>query len=157
MFIYGWVFWLVDPVTFLKTSQFRSPNRPTLTAIQQNSPHFSLIHKCLKLANVTRALQIRALTSSVTLQSELIQFPRYVKCSTTSSASPWIVSGVFSDCMSRSMTLHFLGAKCISKNGMTLVSSPKNTCAFSSSSKMRTISSAYSVHYDRQTLTLITQ
>ncbi|KAG5448041.1 hypothetical protein CSKR_106590 [Clonorchis sinensis] len=32
-----------------------------------------------------------------------------VKCSTTPSASPWIASGVFSDCMSTSMTLHFVG------------------------------------------------
>ncbi|GAA47816.1 hypothetical protein CLF_100835, partial [Clonorchis sinensis] len=31
------------------------------------------------LANATRALQIRALTSSVTLQSELMQLPKYVK------------------------------------------------------------------------------
>ncbi|KAG5444479.1 hypothetical protein CSKR_101844 [Clonorchis sinensis] len=52
---------------------------------------------CLKLANTTRALQIRAFTSSVTLQSELIQLSRYVKRSTTSSASPWIANGVFSD------------------------------------------------------------
>ncbi|KAG5445797.1 hypothetical protein CSKR_106061 [Clonorchis sinensis] len=42
----------------------------------------------LKLANATRALQIHALTTSVTLKSELIQLPRYVKRSTTSSASP---------------------------------------------------------------------
>ncbi|KAG5446084.1 hypothetical protein CSKR_103838 [Clonorchis sinensis] len=94
-------------VEHLKTSQFRCSNRPSLTAIQQNSPHCSLIHACLKLANATRALEIRAFTSSVTLQSELMQLPRYVKRSTTSSTSPWIVSGVFSDCMSRSMTLHF--------------------------------------------------
>ncbi|KAG5442718.1 hypothetical protein CSKR_108025 [Clonorchis sinensis] len=121
-------------VEHLKTSQFRCSNRPSLTAIQQNSPH----------SNATGALEIRAFTSSVTPQSELIQLPRYVKCSTTSSASPWIVSGVFSDCMSRSMTLHSVGAKCIPKDGMTLVSSSKNTCAFSSSSKMRMMSSAYS-------------
>ncbi|KAG5450969.1 hypothetical protein CSKR_105278 [Clonorchis sinensis] len=89
-------------VEHLKTSQFRCSNRPSLTAIQQNSPH----------SNATRDLQIRAITSSVTLQSELIELPRYVKRSTTSSASPWIVSGVFSDWMSRSMTLHFVGTKC---------------------------------------------
>ncbi|KAG5442536.1 hypothetical protein CSKR_108731, partial [Clonorchis sinensis] len=95
-------------------------------------------------SNATRALQIRAFTSSVTPQSELIQLPRYVKRSTTSSALLWIVSGVFSGCMSTCMTLHFLGAKCIPKDGMTLVSSSKNTCAFSCSSKMRTMSSSYS-------------
>ncbi|KER33487.1 hypothetical protein T265_00602 [Opisthorchis viverrini] len=49
-----------------------------------------IVKKRVKLANAARALQIRAFTSSVTLQSELIQLPRYVKCSTTSSASPWI-------------------------------------------------------------------
>ncbi|KAG5444970.1 hypothetical protein CSKR_102576 [Clonorchis sinensis] len=31
-------------VEHLKTSQFRCSNRPSLTAIQQNSPHCSLIH-----------------------------------------------------------------------------------------------------------------
>ncbi|KER27514.1 hypothetical protein T265_05473 [Opisthorchis viverrini] len=62
---------------------------------------------------------------------ELTQLPRYVKRSTTSSTSPWIVSGVFSDYTSTSMTLHFVDAKCIRKDGMTLVSSSKNTCAFS--------------------------
>ncbi|KER34253.1 hypothetical protein T265_00102 [Opisthorchis viverrini] len=98
----------------------------------------------LCLANAARSLQIRAFTSSVTLQSELIQLPRYLKRSTTSSTSPWVVRGVFSDCTSASMTLHFVGAKCIPKDGMTLVSSSKNTCAFSSSSNMRTMSSAYS-------------
>ncbi|KER21816.1 hypothetical protein T265_15009, partial [Opisthorchis viverrini] len=30
---------------------------------------------------------------------------------------PWIVSGVFSDCVSMRMTLHFVGAKCIPKQG----------------------------------------
>ncbi|KER19190.1 hypothetical protein T265_11952 [Opisthorchis viverrini] len=69
---------------------------------------------CLKLANAARALEIRAFASSVTLQPELIQHPRYVK---RSSTSPWIVSGVFSDCMSTSMTSHFVGAKCLSKDG----------------------------------------
>ncbi|KER23801.1 hypothetical protein T265_08390 [Opisthorchis viverrini] len=48
---------------------------------------------CLKFANAARALQIRAFTSSVTLQSELIQLPRYMKRSTTSSLFPWIASG----------------------------------------------------------------
>ncbi|KER31163.1 hypothetical protein T265_02492 [Opisthorchis viverrini] len=109
-------------VEHLKTSQVRCSNRPILTAIQQNSPYCSSIHTCLKLANANRALQVHAFTSSVTLHSELIQLPRYVKRSTTSSASPWIVSGVFSDCTSTSMTLHFVGAKCIPKDGMTLVS-----------------------------------
>ncbi|KER26604.1 hypothetical protein T265_06178 [Opisthorchis viverrini] len=74
------------------TSQFRCSNRPSLTAIQQDSPYCSLIH-----------------------------------------------TDVFSDCTSTSMTLHFVVAKCIRKDGMTLVSSSKNTCAFSSSSNMRTI------------------
>ncbi|KER19107.1 hypothetical protein T265_12005 [Opisthorchis viverrini] len=41
-------------------------------------------------SNSTRTWQIHALTSSVTLQSELIQLPKYVKRSTTSNASPWI-------------------------------------------------------------------
>ncbi|KER27615.1 hypothetical protein T265_05339 [Opisthorchis viverrini] len=128
-------------VDHVKTSQFRCSNRSSLTTTQQNSPYCSLIHT---LANAARALQIRAFTSSVTLQSELIQLPRHVKCSTTFSTSPWIVSGVFSDRMSTSMTLHCMGAKFIPKDGMTLVSSSKNTCAFPSSLKMRTILSAYS-------------
>ncbi|KAG5441975.1 hypothetical protein CSKR_110763 [Clonorchis sinensis] len=75
---------------------------------------------CLKLVNANRALQIRALTSFVTPQSELIQLQRYVKRSKTSSVSPWIISGVFSDYMS-SMTLSFMGSKCIPKDGMTLL------------------------------------
>ncbi|KAG5442903.1 hypothetical protein CSKR_107392 [Clonorchis sinensis] len=44
-----------------------------------------------------------------------------------------IVSGVFSDCMS--MTLYFVGSKCIPKEGKTLVSSAKNTCSLFSYSK----------------------
>ncbi|KER27079.1 hypothetical protein T265_13858, partial [Opisthorchis viverrini] len=108
-------------VEHLKTSQFRCSNRPSLT------PTTKQPLLCLKLANATRTLQIRAFTSSVTLQSELIQLPRYVKRSTTSSTSPWIVNGVFSDCTSTSMTLHFVGAKCIPKDGMTLVTSSKST------------------------------
>ncbi|KER19777.1 hypothetical protein T265_11528 [Opisthorchis viverrini] len=116
----------------LKTFQFRRSNRPILTSIQQNSPYCSLIHtsleiqrfitlkSCLKSAKATRDLQSRALTSSVTLQSELIQLPRYVKRSTTSTISSRIVSGAFSDCTSTSMTLHFMGAKCIPKDRMTL-------------------------------------
>ncbi|KAG5444707.1 hypothetical protein CSKR_107757 [Clonorchis sinensis] len=51
--------------------------------------------------------QIRAFTSSATLHSELIQLPRYVKRSTTLKNSPRIVSGAFSDRMSRSMTLQY--------------------------------------------------
>ncbi|GAA51902.1 stomatin-related, partial [Clonorchis sinensis] len=52
-----------------------------------------------------------------------------------------IVSGKFCDFMSTSMTLYFVGAKCIPKDGMTLISSFKNTA---SSSKTRTRSSVYS-------------
>ncbi|KAG5444461.1 hypothetical protein CSKR_101863 [Clonorchis sinensis] len=74
-------------VEHLKTSQFRCSNRPSLTVIQQNSPHCSLINTCLEQANSTRALHLRALTSSVKLQSELIQLLRYLKRSTTSSVS----------------------------------------------------------------------
>ncbi|KAG5443935.1 hypothetical protein CSKR_100817 [Clonorchis sinensis] len=48
-------------------------------------------HRCLKLSKATRALQIRALTSPVKLQSGLIQLPRYVERSKTSSTSSWIV------------------------------------------------------------------
>ncbi|KER28845.1 hypothetical protein T265_04387 [Opisthorchis viverrini] len=113
-------------VEHLKTSQFRCSNRPSLTAIQPNSPH----------SNES--------TSSVTVQSKLIKPPIYIKRSTTSSASPWIVSGAFGNRTSTSTTLHFLDAKCTPKDGMTLVSSSKNTCTFSSSLKMRTMSSAYS-------------
>ncbi|KAG5443884.1 hypothetical protein CSKR_100868 [Clonorchis sinensis] len=94
-------------VEHLKTSQFRCSNRPSLTAIQRNSPHCNLMHTSLEIQRHT-TLQIRAFTSSVTLQSELIQPPRNVKRSTTSSASPWNVSSVFSDCMSRSRILNFM-------------------------------------------------
>ncbi|KAG5444816.1 hypothetical protein CSKR_108396 [Clonorchis sinensis] len=83
----------------LKTSKFRCSNRPSLTAIQQNSPHCSLIHTT---RNPSRDLICH--TSS-----------RYAKHSTTSSASLWIVSSMF-----RSMTLHFVGARCIPKDRMTL-------------------------------------
>ncbi|KAG5449878.1 hypothetical protein CSKR_103686 [Clonorchis sinensis] len=63
--------------------------------IRRHRPTRALVLRqrlCLKLANVTRALKFRAFTLSVTLQSELMQLPRYVKRSTTSSASPWIVN-----------------------------------------------------------------
>ncbi|KAG5447628.1 hypothetical protein CSKR_107838 [Clonorchis sinensis] len=39
--------------------------------------------------------------------------------------------------MSRSMTLHFVGAECVQMGEMTLVSSSKNTCAFFSSSNYK--------------------
>ncbi|KAG5448575.1 hypothetical protein CSKR_102008 [Clonorchis sinensis] len=61
-----------------------------------------------------------------------------VKRSTNSSASPWIASVVFNDCIP---PLHFAGANCIPKDGINLVSSSKNTCALSSS-KTRKMSSA---------------
>ncbi|KAG5455096.1 hypothetical protein CSKR_107354 [Clonorchis sinensis] len=70
--------------------------------------------------------------------------PRYVKRSTNASTSPWIVRGAFCGCMSGSMTLHFVGAKCMPKNRMTLVSSSENIGAFCSSSRTRITSSAYS-------------
>ncbi|KAG5454569.1 hypothetical protein CSKR_105469 [Clonorchis sinensis] len=40
-------------VEHLKTSQFRCSNRPSLTAIQQNSPHCSLIHTSLEIQGYT--------------------------------------------------------------------------------------------------------
>ncbi|KAG5454945.1 hypothetical protein CSKR_105882 [Clonorchis sinensis] len=94
----------------LKTSQFRCSNRPSLTVVQQNSPYWIHHSGAIGVANATRALQIRALTPSVTLQSELIQLPRYVKRSTTSSNSP---CGAFSDCTSTGLPLHYVGAKCM--------------------------------------------
>ncbi|KAG5452721.1 hypothetical protein CSKR_102150, partial [Clonorchis sinensis] len=79
---------------------------------------------------------------TVTLQSELLQRPRCTKRSTTLRASPWIVSGVFSDYMSTSMILNSVDEKLIPTYRMTLVS--RSTCAFSSSLEMRTMSSARS-------------
>ncbi|KAG5446908.1 hypothetical protein CSKR_113973 [Clonorchis sinensis] len=40
-------------VEHLKTSQFRCSNRPSPTAIQQNSPHCSLIHTSLEIQGYT--------------------------------------------------------------------------------------------------------
>ncbi|KER26458.1 hypothetical protein T265_06312 [Opisthorchis viverrini] len=54
-------------------------------SIERVSQDEELRNACLKLANAARALQIRAFTSSVTLQSELIQLPRYL-----GSADFWI-------------------------------------------------------------------
>ncbi|KAG5451256.1 hypothetical protein CSKR_112856, partial [Clonorchis sinensis] len=89
-----------------------SPNQRTFwVPVAQPKTRF-LIASCPNLANATRALQIRTFTSSVTLQSELIQLPRKVKRSTSSSSSSWI---------EHDLTL--LGAKCIPKEGMNLVSS----------------------------------
>ncbi|KAG5454358.1 hypothetical protein CSKR_113904 [Clonorchis sinensis] len=59
------------------------------------------------------------------------------KTSQKLSASPWFV---FSDCTSTRVTLHFMGAKCIPKYGMTWASISESVCAFFSSPKMRTIS-----------------
>ncbi|KAG5445008.1 hypothetical protein CSKR_105021 [Clonorchis sinensis] len=120
--------------------------------VAQPKTRFLIASLRIRRHQPTRAIVLRQPSLTISSDSgihhfdaiELIELPRYLKRSTTSGASPWIVNGAFSDCMSTSMTLHFVGAKCIPKDGMTLVSSSKNSCAFSSSSKMRTMSSAYS-------------
>ncbi|KAG5444900.1 hypothetical protein CSKR_103587 [Clonorchis sinensis] len=66
------------------------------------------------------------------------------QCSLIHIVPPWVVSGMFNDCTSRSVTLRCVGAKHTPKDRMTLVSSSKNTRALVSSSKTRTISTAYS-------------
>ncbi|KAG5452497.1 hypothetical protein CSKR_103297 [Clonorchis sinensis] len=71
-------------VEHLRTPQFRCSNRPSLTTTQKTAHSVALYtrslrfrdtpirsHRCLKLANVPRPLQICALTSLVTLQSKL--------------------------------------------------------------------------------------
>ncbi|KAG5449614.1 hypothetical protein CSKR_104152 [Clonorchis sinensis] len=80
--------------------------------------------------NAARALRICAMTSSVTLRSELMQLPLYAKRSTNSYTSPGTVSCVSSDCIFASITSHFVGARCIQKGGMTSFSSCKNTGDF---------------------------
>ncbi|KAG5442879.1 hypothetical protein CSKR_105174 [Clonorchis sinensis] len=117
----------------IKVPVAQNKTRLLIASVRILHTNLRIHHSDAKLANTPRALEIRALTSSVTLQLEPMQLPRYVKRSTTSSTSPWIVSGTLNDCKSTSMALHFVGAKCIPKNGMTLVSSSKNTCAFSPS------------------------
>ncbi|KER27196.1 hypothetical protein T265_05729 [Opisthorchis viverrini] len=51
---------------------------------------------------------------------ELIQLSTYVQRCTTSSVSPWMANGVSGDCVSRRMTLHFVGEKCMLRHWMTL-------------------------------------
>ncbi|KAG5454183.1 hypothetical protein CSKR_111159 [Clonorchis sinensis] len=80
-----------------------------------------------------QTLEICTLAPSVTLQSELIQHPRYTESSITSSANLWTQSGVFGDYISRSIILNFLGAR-----SMPLVSSSNSLCAFLSFSKTTT-------------------
>ncbi|KAG5444713.1 hypothetical protein CSKR_107765 [Clonorchis sinensis] len=77
----------------LKTPKIRCSNRPSPTGIQQNGLYCGVIHKFL---------DTRALTSSVTLQSEPTQLRMYIKRFASSYASPWTANGVFNDCMSRS-------------------------------------------------------
>ncbi|KER34201.1 hypothetical protein T265_00064 [Opisthorchis viverrini] len=140
---------------FLKTSQLCCSNRPSLTAIQQNSLHCSLIHTSVEIQGyITSMPQVSQISKRVPGLADscidlichtiirLIQHLIYVKCFTTSSTSPWIVSRVFSDCMSMSMTLHYVGTECIPKEGMAVINSSENNCAFSS--KMKTMLSAYS-------------
>ncbi|KAG5444017.1 hypothetical protein CSKR_106209 [Clonorchis sinensis] len=73
------------------------------------------------------------------IKERLVQLPRHLKRSRTSSISPWIGRNVFSVCISRGVTLHFVGSNHLP---MTLVSSSKNTC--SSSSKTTTSLPGYS-------------
>ncbi|KAG5445042.1 hypothetical protein CSKR_105058 [Clonorchis sinensis] len=103
-------------VEHLKTSQFPCSNGSSLTTIQQNIPHCSLIHikrdpsladSCIDLICHTRNR-----TNTTSKICETLHNFQYF---------PWIVSGVFSDCTSTSMTLHLVDAKCIPKDGMTLV------------------------------------
>ncbi|KAG5445014.1 hypothetical protein CSKR_105026 [Clonorchis sinensis] len=84
----------------LKAPQFRCSNRPSLTVYNKHSPDCSLI-QVPGDSGISRCDAIRVLTSSVTLQSELIQIP--------------------SEFMSTSMNLHFVGAHCIPKHVVTLV------------------------------------
>ncbi|KAG5448362.1 hypothetical protein CSKR_107071 [Clonorchis sinensis] len=67
-------------------------NSPTPTYTKCGSKT-TVVEHMKKVANATRALQISTLTSS------------------SSTTTFKIVSGVFSDCMYRSMILHFVGAK----------------------------------------------
>ncbi|GAA50525.1 vacuolar protein sorting-associated protein 26B [Clonorchis sinensis] len=99
----------------------------THTSLQEsNKVLYEAITMCLKLANATRALQVHALTSFVTLHCDILGLARNAKHSATWSVSPWIVGNAFSDCMPGSIVSHFVSAKRIPEDGITLVSSTKN-------------------------------
>ncbi|KAG5448238.1 hypothetical protein CSKR_105737 [Clonorchis sinensis] len=111
-------------VEHLEKSQSCCSSRSSLKVVQQNTPYCSLIHTSLEVQGYTALTPYVSQVSkrSPSLADSCIDLVCHttIRNNKTSNISkalhnfeclPWILSCVFKDCMSRSVTLHFVGAK----------------------------------------------